>query len=128
MWEPPWKTLVRSLTDDGFESPYLERLRARVDATPDHRSLERELLQEMAYALARACDKVNLGLLELQLMERRIETAPDAEERTRLVRDFNRQRLRVRGFFRELVIHREALGMLHNDHLRKEYPIPPRME
>jgi hypothetical protein len=128
MWEPPWKTLVRNLTETGFESPYLERLRARVDATPDHRSLERELLQEMARALGRACDKVNLGLLELQLTERRIEEASDAVERTRLVGHFNRQRLRVQGFLRELVIHREALGMFHNDHLKKEYPVPPRKE
>ncbi len=128
MWEPPWKTLVRNLTESGFESPYLERLRSRVDVMPDRKSLEQELLQEMAQALGRACDKVDLGLLELQLIERRIEQQLDAAERDRLVDAFNQQRARVRGYFRELVIHREALGIFHNDHLKQHYPIPPKME
>jgi hypothetical protein len=61
MWEPPWKSLVESLTDSGFESDYLERLRSRVEVTLDRNSLEREIIQEMAQSLGRAGDKVNLA-------------------------------------------------------------------
>ena len=126
MWEPPWKSLVETLTDSGFESPYLDRLRSRIEVALDRPSLEREILLEMAQALGRAGDKVDLAFLKLQLLQEQIDDAADAEERTRLMRTYNRQRLQAKRVLRELVIHREALGMIHNQHLAALYTVPPR--
>jgi hypothetical protein len=126
MWDPPWKRLIESLTDTGFDSPYLDRLRTRVEVMPDRQSLERELLQEMARALGRTCDKVNLALLQLQLIQRQIDDTTESARHGELVRAYNQQREQARIALRELIIHREALGMVHNQHLKKEYPIPPR--
>ena len=71
-----WKRLVLELTDEGFDSPYLDRLRARLNVEQSHRELEKEILQEMAAALGRAEDKLNLALLRLQLIERELESLP----------------------------------------------------
>jgi hypothetical protein len=56
MPERPWQTLVRQLTDAGYESPYLDRLRARVDPAQAQDTLEQEIIREMASALGRAED------------------------------------------------------------------------
>jgi hypothetical protein len=125
MWKPPWMSLVESLTDTGFESPYLDRLRSRVDATPDRQSLEKEILQEMARSLGRSADKVDAAFLTMEVIEKRLDDSPDAAERADWITAFNRQRDEARRLLRELIIHREALGMRHNGHLRKIYPIPP---
>jgi endo-alpha-1,4-polygalactosaminidase (GH114 family) len=65
--DPPWKRLVEELKDQGYESVYLDRLRASLDVE-----------QQRAEAL-----------------ERR----------------------------RELLIHREALGIRRNDILERLYPV-----
>ncbi len=124
-----WKRLVRELTDEGFESPYLDRLRARLNVEQSHRELEKEILQEMAAALGRAEDKLNLALLRLQLIERELESLPsrgaggDLRER---VEGYNAQREVACRCLWELTIHREALGFRRNEILERLYPIPPR--
>lgn len=124
-----WKRLVLELTDEGFESPYLDRLRARLNVEQSHRELEKEILQEMAAALGRAEDKLNLALLRLQLIERELESLPprgagvDLRER---VEGYNAQREVASRCLWELTIHREALGFRRNEILERLYPIPPR--
>jgi hypothetical protein len=124
-----WKRLVLDLTDEGFESPYLDRLRARLNVEQSHRELEKEILQEMAAALGRAEDKLNLALLRLQLIARELESLPprgagvDLRER---VEGYNAQREVASRCLWELTIHREALGFRRNEILERLYPIPPR--
>jgi DNA-binding helix-hairpin-helix protein with protein kinase domain len=126
MREPVWKSLVESLSDTEFESPYLDRLRSRVEIAQERSSLEREIVQEMAQALGKAEDKVNVALLELQLIEQKLAIASGEGERGHLIASFNTQRDRAKQVLRELVIHREALGMHRNEILREFYPIPER--
>ena len=125
---PPWKRLVEQLTDEGFESPYLDRLRKRLDVYQAQRELEKEILQEMAAALGRAEDKVNLALLELELIGREIDrllASGPGEAVNERIAAYNRQRERARRFLWELTIHREALGLTRHQILEEFYPIPP---
>ncbi len=123
---------MEQLTDEGFESPYLDRLRKRLDVYQAQRELEKEILQEMAAALGRAEDKVNLALLELELIGREIdrllgsgEGEAVAERVNERIAAYNRQRERARRFLWELTIHREALGLTRHQILEEFYPIPP---
>jgi hypothetical protein len=126
MADAPWRSLVRDLTEAGHESPYLDRLRRRIDASRTRESLEKEILREMAAALGRAEDKLNVALLRLELAGRSLEAARDPVDRGAAVDDFNARRddaVRARW---ELTIHREAIGFRRNDILEQLYPIPPK--
>jgi len=126
MREPPWKNLVRHLGDSGYESPYLDRLRARLDAGGVRQSLETEIVREVAAALGRSEDTVNHALLELELAGRAADAAADDAERAAHTTRFNQlreQALRARQYLR---IHREAVGFRRHLDLEQLYPIPPR--
>lgn len=124
--ERPWQSLVRELRDAGIESPYLERLRARHDVAAAQEALEKEIIQEMALALGRAGEKVDVALLRLELAGKALAAAIDADERARLTVAFNALRDAALTARHELRIHREAVGIRRNDVLDREYPIPPR--
>jgi hypothetical protein len=125
VWEPPWKKLVEQLKRTDFESPYLDRLTERLDRYSDGRSLEKEILQEMACALQRAEDKVNFALLELDMLDREIAAASGEPQRRQQIDAFNEKRREAQKKRHELVIHREALGLYHHEGLERFYPIPP---
>lgn len=127
MREPPWTSLVKSLTDAGHESPYLDRLRARLDPGRAHLELEMEIRAEIASALGRAEDKVNAALLRLELAARRLAAEPPgAPARWRLVADFNALREEALHARWELLVHREAVGFRRNAILHELYPVPER--
>lgn len=126
MRAPPWKNLVRDLTRTGFESPYLDRLKRRVDVELAAEELEKEIVQEMATALGRAGDKVDYALLRLDVAARAIDEARDPAERRLLVRHWNGLREEAIEARYELRIHREAVGIRRNRMLETLYPIPPR--
>lgn len=128
---PPWKKLASELRDHGVDSRYLARVEARV--TPEDRleSLELEIAQEMAGALGRTEDRLNLALAELELCEARYaravrEGAP-AEVRSALVEAHDAQRKVAQQRLRELLIQREAMGFRRNQILDELYPIPGRL-
>ena len=126
MRQPPWKALVAELKDRGHESPYLDRLRARMDVEQAQSSLEREIVQEIAAALGRTEEKLNFALLRLELAAGDLDAAADETERTRpraRASTVREEALRARH---ELLIHREAVGIRRNDLLETLYPIPPR--
>lgn len=125
--ERPWQALVRELKDAGYESPYLDRLRARYDVAAAQEELEKEIMREMAAALGRSGEKVDVALLRLELAGRALAAARDDDERTRLVAAFNARRDEALKARHELRIHREAVGIRRNDTLDTEYPIPPKM-
>lgn len=126
MREAPWSRLVRELKDTGYESPYLDRLRARLDPSEAVSRLETEIVQEMAQALGRTEDKLNYALLRLELAARAIDTATDALVRYDRVKEFNALRDEAIDARRNLQIHREAIGIRRNRMLDDLYPIPPR--
>jgi hypothetical protein len=124
--ERPWESLVRELRDADYESPYLDRLRARHDVAAAQEQLEKEIIREMAAALGRSGEKVDVALLRLELAARALAAARDPEERARLVGAFNARRDDALKARHELRIHREAVGIRRNEMLDREYPIPPR--
>ena len=120
-WEPAWKSLVQQLVDEGRESPYLDRLRERYDVEPLQReSVEKELLREMAGALARAEDKVDVALLELELAAERADRAGDRAS----IEAFNDKRAHALRVRRDLLIHRDALRFPRDPRFEQRYPIP----
>jgi len=124
--EPPWKRLVEDLKSRGHKSQHLERLQERLPSPTDHRALELEILQEMASSLARAGEKVDHALLELEVLGRAVDIAPDAATRARQVAAFNQQRELAMKVLWELKVHREAIGLRHHHWLAQMYPIPPK--
>lgn len=125
MREAPWTKLVRELKDTGYESPYLDRLRARLDPSEAVARLEAEIVQEMAQALGRTGDRLNYALLRLELAARAIDEA-DEGARAERIRAFNALRVEALDARRNLLIHREAIGIRRNKLLDELYPIPPK--
>jgi hypothetical protein len=127
-----WTKLATELLEHGIESEYLARVSARV--TPDQRLgiLEVEIGQEMAGALGRTEDKLNLAFAELQLCRARYDRALREHvchsERAALVDAYNAQRKLVQARLRDLQIHREAVGFRRNQILGELYPIPPKLQ
>lgn len=122
---PAWKTLVGELKDRGYQSPYLDRLRQRLDVEQAHATLEQEIVQEIAAALGRTATKLDYALLRLELAERdlRAATSDDVAACAARFDALREEALRARH---ELLIHREAVGIRRNDVLEQLYPIPPR--
>jgi hypothetical protein len=105
--------------------PNLTRARSREAAFA---GVQRDLFSEMGSALARANEKVELAMAEL---DRRAEKLARARERREpnavgLAVAFNEQRERARTALWELRVHREALGLYDHRNLDKAWPIPPR--
>lgn len=124
---PSWKKLVDHLHATGHESPYLDRLRARIPVGGAVADVQREILQEMASALGRAEDKVNIALLELEVQGKAIDALDVHDEaRPRAIARFDALRERAMRALWELRVHREALGFRRNERLAELYPIPPK--
>lgn len=117
---------VRELDRSGVDSPYLERLRGRLDPEAALADLQAEIVREQAAALGRAEDKVNLALLELDVLGRRLDVLdPSDPARPALLLAFAGGRVRAERARWELQVHREALGLRQNGILGELYPIPP---
>lgn len=125
MTDPPWKRLVEELKDQGYESVYLDRLRATLDTEQQHAILEKEIVQEIAYALGQTAAKVDHALLQLELLTAELGKASTPEHRARVLDAFLAQRDEALRLRRDLLIHREAVGIRRNDILEQLYPVPP---
>ncbi len=123
---PPWKTLVRDLSDAGCKSPYLERLERRVDVEVATEELEKEIVQEMATALGHAGGKVDYALLRLDVIAQAIEVGTSPPERRACIGQWNALRAEAIEARYQLRIHREAVGIRQNHVLEAMYPIPSR--
>ncbi|MCA9644896.1 MAG: hypothetical protein H6718_23230 [Polyangiaceae bacterium] len=121
------RDLVKRLSAEGFQSPYLERLRAKTAEarrSAELGKIQREIVEEMAASLGRAEDRINRALLELDVLAARMRKA-DEEGKALLIDDFNRMREYAKLRVRDLRIQREALGFRNNALLVELYPIPP---
>lgn len=123
---PPWQKLVRELRDEGYQSPYLDRLRQRLDVYQAEEQLEKEIVREMATALGRAEEKLLVALLEVERAGRALDGAREESVRRSLTARFNELRLRALAARHELLIHREAIGIRQNRILEALYPVPPK--
>lgn len=129
--EKPWKKLAADLRDHGIESRYLPRIEARVTPEDQLETLEREVAHEMASALGRTEDRLNLVRAELELDRARFDRAvaagaPEAARRA-LCEAFNARRAQAQMRLRDLLIQREALGFRRNQILNELYPIPAKL-
>jgi hypothetical protein len=124
--QAPWKALVTELKDSGYQSPYLDRLRSRLDVEQAHATLEQEIVAEIAAALGRTAAKLDHALLRLELAERDLDQAADPAARAARAARFEALRQEALQARHELLIHREAVGIRRNDVLETFYPIPPR--
>lgn len=123
MAQTPWKKLAAELQEQGIESKYMARIQARVTPAERLANVEAEILQEIAGALGRSEDRVNLALAECELLASQHARASGAAQRE-LARAFNAQREVARARLRDLLIHREAAGFRRNQVLNELYPIP----
>jgi hypothetical protein len=126
------KRLAAELVAQGIESKYLGRVLARVSPDDQLETLQAELAREIAQALGRSEDKVNVALAELELQRARYERAvrenASASERQGYAQAFNAQRVVAQAKLRDLLIHREAIGFRRNQVLNELYPIPPKLK
>ena len=126
------KRLAAELVAQGIESKYLDRVLARVSPDDQLETLQAELAQEIAQALGRSEDKVNVALAELELHRARYERAvrenAPVNERQGYAQAFNAQRVVAQAKLRDLLIHREAIGFRRNQMLNDLYPIPPKLK
>jgi hypothetical protein len=126
------KRLAAELVAQGIESKYLDRVLAKVSPDDQLETLQAELAREIAQALGRSEDKVNIALAELELHRARYERAvrenAPASERQGYAQAFNAQREVAQAKLRHLLIHREAIGFRRNQMLNDLYPIPPRLK
>jgi hypothetical protein len=125
--EPFWKRLVEDLTKQGWQNPSLDRLREKLPHIGGGRhALEVEIAQEMAGALGRAGQKVDVAIVELEALGRACDAAKDADERARAVKAYNDKRTHAEKVLWELRVHREALGIRNHAQLARFYVIPPK--
>ncbi len=110
----------------GVERPYAEHLRARIEPSAALQQIEKEIVAEMANALGRSQDKVKAALARLEEAGRAVDAASDGPARDARVARFNELRAVALRLRRDLLIHREAIGFRRNDHLEREYPVPPK--
>ena len=131
MSQPAYKKLAAELVEHGVESQYLARVTAKVTPEQQLDTLEKELVQEMASALGRSEDRLNLALAELELHMARYQRARAERagqiQLEQLVEAYNTQRSAALMRLRELTIHREAVGFRRNQILHELYPIPPKL-
>jgi hypothetical protein len=129
---PSVKRLAAELVAQGIESKYMERVLARVAPDEQMETLQAEIAREVAQALGRSEDRVNVALAELELHRARYERAvrenAPATERQGYAQAFNAQRVVAQAKLRDLLIHREAIGFRRNQMLYELYPIPPKLK
>jgi hypothetical protein len=128
--QPPWKKLAAELAVHGVQSRYLERVRARVDPEQELSTLQEEIAGEIARALGKTEEQLNLAMAELELVGAKLARLRaqkvSGPELSAAIEAFNQQRAVAEKRLRDLVIHREAAGFRRNQAVYEQHPIPPR--
>ena len=96
-------------------------------------SIEKEILQEIAEALGNAGLRVEEVLDKLDELDRMIEEQlkkkhreGEGKELQEMIDRYNELREVAISRFRNLLIHREAVGFRKHDQMAAKYPIPPK--
>lgn len=117
------RAVVARLQAEGYEAANLERLKATLDVEAQHRELEAEVHQEMAFALGRTGARLERALEALEAASQAVEAA-SAEDRGAALATFEAARQIALDARLDLLIHREAIGIGDNRDLDDRYPIP----
>lgn len=125
MIDPLLRERVDRLARQGVESPYLDRLRARIHPEQAVADIEREILQEIAEALGRSEERLEYALLELDVVEQSLRASPDPTQEAALIASHAKWRDEALRRRWELEVHREALRMYDHSMLDTLHPIPP---
>ena len=91
-----------------------------------HRRINAEIAQEKAAALGRAGERLEHALVVAETVGRELEAATDEAERTRLLAECERARVRAGEARVALLIQREAIGIRHHRIVDQLFPEPPR--
>ncbi|KNC72731.1 hypothetical protein SARC_14709 [Sphaeroforma arctica JP610] len=136
---PCHQTLAKEVQDEGAQSEYLNRIRRKVDPEQDIKSLELEVLEEIALSLGKTADKANWSFYQLEVAQKKVrdhiqlygrdKNGPRAAERLDLIRKYNEVRETAYEERRKLVIHRQACGFRTGNWqmIEKMYPLPHRI-
>lgn len=106
----------------GVQSVHPDRLRQRVQRVYGYGDIHAELAEEMANALGRTAAHVDAALLDCAIHAQEMATRGDSPELRAAYREARRRAQRA---LRDLMIHREALGMYDHRRVEEEYPLPP---
>lgn len=117
------RAVAARLKAEGYETATLERLKTVLDPEAHQRQLEAEVHQEMAFALGRTGRKLELALAALEAATVALDNAAPADEAAALA-VYTVARQAALDARRDLVIHREAIGIRDSRELADRYPIP----
>jgi len=98
------------------------------------RKIEQEIRRAKAETLGRAGERLEVALAELAEQDRRLDRLlaagePDGARDERLARETearNRLRDEAARLSQQLIIQREALGLVRHGLVGEQYPVPPR--
>ena len=108
--------------------PAISELRDRLPCHGGLAAVEREIVQEIAYSLGKAANKLEAALQQAARTLSALESASLAADERQLLRArFREERAHAERRLRDLMIQREALGFRHHAELLKLYPLPPRL-
>jgi len=91
-----------------------------------HQRLKAELAQEKAAALGRAGERLEAALARVAAIAHRLDSGIIADERARLLADYEAARVRALHARLPLVIQREAVGLRNHRVVDQQFPEPPR--
>ena len=117
--EPAWHRLAKDIknfdTDNltAAKVRHLSEIRKSYDPHDTIPKLEEEIQGEIAYALSKTGSKVTILFRELKKLDEAIENAY-GEEKAKLIDLFNEVRQMAYDARRDLIIHRQAVGIHHS--------------
>lgn len=126
-----WERSAKLVKDtDYHHSDYMEAIRATHDPSLHLKTIEDELMQTMGQALGKQGDKILHALRRMddayQEYTKALEEDHCRKSAKKAVEAYNEHRSSAVKARWELIVHRQAIGMIVNNHkfVTEKYPIP----
>jgi len=126
-----WERLAGQMQDEGFRSPYMDKLHAKVPSasTPEAavKGVEDEIKGEIAASLSSAESKIHRALALLEYAKERAARAASKSEEKEAVEAYNAIRREAMVARHNLLVQRQACGFKTGNvaQVEAQYPIPP---
>ena len=129
----PWERKAVQVKNTDLNNPYLDLIRDTHDPSMQLKTMEEELKGTIGKALGKQGDKILYALERLQEEYQQYQTLleqhdndchhPQVVERAQQYNTVRQQAIQARW---ELLVHRQAVGLIVNNHMyiMKHYPIP----